>query len=185
MAVVVCRVCDGKQFKTEEAYQQHAKTNTKHLKKTGTLVQLAQNPSKVSITRISASPANVGATTANVLPPPVLTTKPGYCKTCQADFGSIENLSAHYSSGEARHHPKCIKCSKGFENHAVLETVRLFLCNDSVENTSSYQSIFSIERRSTQSCSARSVQGICTARIGRRTRQNARSRQCGAALYVL
>ncbi|KAI0684511.1 hypothetical protein BC835DRAFT_633916 [Cytidiella melzeri] len=117
MAVVVCRICDGKQFKNEEAYQQHARDNKNHQKRAFALKQTTSLAPASSGTRTPVPPAAVSQ-------PLTISAKPGYCKTCKVDYGTLQGLQAHFSSGEVRHHPKCMKCGSGFENHGALEEHR-------------------------------------------------------------
>ena len=111
MAVVICTLCDNKQFKNQEAYEQHARDNKKHKEKARLQVSRAQVVVP-SLTTLSQPPA----------------TSAGYCKTCKIDCTTAEALRAHYSSGEYRFHPKCLKCGQGFENHASLDEVSPFYC---------------------------------------------------------
>ena len=115
MAIVTCHICNGKQFKNDAAYQQHARDNKTHQMK-ALAARKAGTPAATS-SRIQK------ATPPPPPPPPVEVSKPGYCKTCKTDFGSARALQAHFEKGDVRFHPKCLKCSRGFENHAVLEEV--------------------------------------------------------------
>ncbi|KAI0341431.1 hypothetical protein BDW22DRAFT_304285 [Trametopsis cervina] len=114
MAVVTCRVCNGKQFKDEEAYAQHARDNKTHQKKASVLLNSQHTVSSPGTPK-SVQPAVLEA---------VQTGQPGYCKACKLDFGTEQLLQAHFSRGATHHHPRCLKCAKGFENHAVLEEHR-------------------------------------------------------------
>lgn len=108
MAVVVCRYCDGKQFKTQAAYDQHAQDNKKHKEKVKAQTQASQRVAPVVATT-SQLPAH----------------RPGYCKLCKVEYGTAEALQAHFDSGEYRAypHPKCLRCGKAMESHAALDEV--------------------------------------------------------------
>ncbi|KAI0088876.1 hypothetical protein BDY19DRAFT_153407 [Irpex rosettiformis] len=117
MAIVVCQICGGKQFKNEAAYQQHAKDNKTHQAKALAL-------RKTSTPAATSSSSRAQPSTPTLSPPQVDVNKPGYCKACKTNFGSTQNLQNHYEKGDARHHPKCLRCLKGFENHVVLDEHR-------------------------------------------------------------